>query len=252
MVKNRRRTDNPVVLITGAGIRIGAETARILHAAGASVVLHYHTSSAAAETLAAGLNHQRAGSALALRGNLLQPGEPETLVEKATAYYGRLDGLVNNASIFYPTPVGHINEEAWHDLIGTNLKAPLFLAQAAAPWLRQKRGMIVNMTDIHAQRPLQHYTLYCTAKAGLLGLTYALALDLAPEIRVNAIAPGAIAWPGDGSYSPEQQQTVIDSTLLKRVGSMTDIAKTIRFLMFDAPYITGQVIAVDGGRSLAL
>lgn len=171
------------------------------------------------------------------------------LVDGVIADFGRLDGLVNNASSFFPTPVGSIDEAAWIDLMGSNLKAPLFLAQAATPWLRESHGAIVNIVDIHAERPLKGYPLYCAAKAGLLGLTRALAVELAPEVRVNAVAPGAIEWPEDGQFSTVERQEIITHTLLKRVGSPADIAGATRFLLLDAPYVTGQVISVDGGRS---
>jgi pteridine reductase len=173
-------------------------------------------------------------------------------VEDVASHFGRLDALVNNASSFFATPIGGIGEREWNDLLGTNLKAPLFLAQAAAPHLAVARGAIVNITDIHAERPLKNYALYCAAKAGLAGLTRALALELAPHVRVNGIAPGPILWPQDGSFDAEAQAKVVSRTLLKRCGDPADIARTVRFLLADAPFVTGQIIAVDGGRSVVL
>ena len=243
----------PVVLVTGAARRVGAEIARTLHAAGANVVLHYRASAAEAEALAAGLNARREKSALAVRHDLGESAGLSALIEGIVGHFGQLDALVNNASSFYPTPVGAINAAAWDDLIGSNLKGPLFLSQAAATHLAAANGCIVNITDIHAERPLKGYPLYCAAKAGLLGLTRALALELAPAVRVNAVAPGAIEWPeNDSDFPPDERKAIIDHTLLKRVGSPADIARTVKFLIFDAPYITGQVINVDGGRTAHL
>jgi pteridine reductase len=245
--------NSPVVLITGAARRVGAEIARTLHTAGASVVLHYRASVHEAEALAVELNARREKSALAVRRNLGDIAVLPVLIEEIVQHFGRLDALVNNASSFYPTPVGGIDEAAWDDLIGSNLKGPLFLSQAAAPYLARTGGCIVNITDIHAERPLKGYPLYCAAKAGLLGLTRALALELAPAVRVNAVAPGVIEWPeNDSDFPVAERAAIIDHTLLKRVGSPADIARTVKFLIFDAPYITGQVINVDGGRSAHL
>lgn len=245
--------NSPVVLITGAARRVGAEIARTLHAAGANLVLHYRASAVEAERLAADLNARREKSALAVRQDLRDSDDLPKLVAAAVAHFGRLDALVNNASSFFPTPVGSIDAAAWDDLIGSNLKGPLFLSQAAAPHLAKTHGCIVNITDIHAERPLKGYPLYCAAKAGLLGLTRALALELGPAVRVNAVAPGAIEWPENATdFPPEEQAAIIEHTLLKRVGSPGDIARTVKFLIFDAPYITGQVINVDGGRTAHL
>jgi len=245
--------NSPVILVTGAARRVGAEIARTLHAAGANLVLHYRASAPEAEALAAELNARREKSALARRRDLRDMDGLAGLVEEAIAHFGRLDALVNNASSFFPTPVGGIDAAAWDDLIGSNLKGPLFLAQAAAPHLARTRGCIVNITDIHAERPLKGYPLYCAAKAGLLGLTRALALELGPLVRVNAVAPGAIEWPeNDADFPPAAQAAIIEHTLLKRVGAPGDIARTVKFLIFDAPYITGQVINVDGGRTAHL
>lgn len=246
-------TPAPVVFVTGAGRRVGAEIARGLHAAGASVVLHYRSSVGEAEALAAELNTCRADSALAVQASLDDVASLAGIVDAAVDRFGRLDALVNNASSFFPTPVGSIDEAAWNDLMGSNLKGPLFLSQATAPHLRRVGGCIVNITDIHAERPLRGYPVYCAAKAGLLGLTRSLAIELAPEVRVNAVAPGPIEWPEDDrDFTPAARQAIIAHTLLQRVGSPGDIARTVKFLIFDAPYITGQVINVDGGRTAHL
>ncbi len=245
--------NSPVVLITGAARRVGAEIARTLHSSGANLVLHYRASGQEAGRLADDLNARREKSALAVRHDLRDIDGLPALVASAVAHFGRLDALVNNASSFFPTPVGSIDAAAWDDLIGSNLKGPLFLSQAAAPQLAKTHGCIVNITDIHAERPLRGYPLYCAAKAGLLGLTRALALELGPAVRVNAVAPGAIEWPENAiDFPPEEQAAIIEHTLLKRVGSPGDIARTVKFLILDAPYITGQVINVDGGRTAHL
>ncbi len=247
--------ESPVILITGAARRVGAEIARTLHAAGARVALHYHASQQEAMALAAELNAVRPASAACFQADLRDAAAAPHLVESAVAQFGRLDALVNNASAFYATPLGSIDENAWQDLIGSNLKGPLFLSQAAAPHLRATRGAIVNITDIHAERPLKNFSLYCTAKAGLLGLTRALALELAPEVRVNAVAPGPIEWPegrAAGDFDAATRDSIVARTLLQRQGAPADIARAVRFLLFDAPYVTGQVINVDGGRSIHL
>ena len=240
------------VLVTGAARRVGAEIARVLHAEGANLALHYRSATAEAQSLVAEFNAARPGSALAFQADLLETGHLPRLVADVVEHFGRLDALVNNASSFFATPIGSIGEREWDDLLGTNLKAPLFLAQAAATHLAVARGAIVNITDIHAERPLKNYALYCTAKAGLAGLTRALALELAPHVRVNAIAPGPILWPENGAFDAAAQANVISRTLLKRGGDPADIARTVRFLLADAPYVTGQILAVDGGRSVFL
>lgn len=245
----------PVILITGAARRVGAEIARALHATGARLLLHFHSSATAAASLAAELNSSRPGTVACAAGDLRDAGQLSGLVATAVQEFGGLDGLVNNASSFYATPVGSIDERVWQDLMGSNLKGPLFLSQAAAPYLRETRGAIVNLTDIHAEFPLKNYPLYCVAKAGLLALTRALALELAPEVRVNAVAPGPIAWP-EGSaaadFDPAARAAIIRRTPMQHQGAPADIARTVRFLLFDAPYVTGQVINVDGGRSISL
>ena len=243
----------PVVLITGAARRVGAEIARSLHAAGACAMLHYRASAADAERLAADLNAMRPDSAATEQADLRDVDSLARLVRQTIIRFGRLDVLINNASSFFATPIGAVTETAWDDLIGSNLKGPLFLAQAAAPHLAAVGGVIVNILDVHAERPLKGYPLYCAAKAGLLGLTRALALELAPEVRVNAIAPGPIAWPeGAATFDDQARADIVGRTLLQRIGDPTDIARTARFLLFDAPFVTGQVINVDGGRSIRI
>lgn len=242
----------PVILVTGAARRVGAEIARSLHKAGASLMLHYRHSADEVAALAEVLNQKRAGSAAIAQAELTDVAALENVVKQTIDVYQRLDGLVNNASSFFPTPVGKIDEADWDNLVGSNLKGPLFLAQAAAPHLRLSQGSIVNITDIHAERPLKNYPLYCAAKAGLLGLTRALALELGPEVRVNAVAPGPVSWPEGETFSLAEKDAVIAHTLLKRTGSPADIAGAVKFLLLDAPYVTGQVLNVDGGRTAHL
>jgi pteridine reductase len=237
------------VLVTGAARRVGAAIARKLHGAGANVLLHYKTSVKAAEALARELNDARAESARTLQADLLDVNQLAPLIDAAVAAFGRLDILVNNASTFYPTPMGTISAHDWDDLIGTNVKAPLFLSQAAAAALRKSAGLIINLVDIHASRPLKQFAVYCTAKAALAMLTRSLAGELAPEVRVNGIAPGPIMWPDDAPDA-ETKAKIISQTLLQRQGSPDDVARTALFLAADAPYITGQILAVDGGRSV--
>ncbi|MCC6172874.1 MAG: pteridine reductase [Gammaproteobacteria bacterium] len=239
-----------VALVTGGAQRVGAEIVRTLHAAGARVVVHYNRSAPQAESLAAELEALRAGSAITARADLLEVARLGDLVEAATRAFGRLDILVNNASTFYPTPVGEITEAHWNDLLGSNLKAPLFLSQAATTALRLSRGLILNIVDIHGMRPLRRYPVYGIAKAGLIMLTRSLARELGPHIRVNAIAPGPVMWPADGAADLELQKKIVERTLLKRSGSAQDVARTALFFAADAPYVTGQVLAVDGGRSV--
>ena len=240
------------VLVTGAAKRVGCAIARELHAAGANVMLHYRTATTDAESLVGEFNALRPASAACLQADLLDITQLPLLVAATIARFGRLDALVNNASSFFATPLGEIDLAAWNDLIGTNLMAPLFLTQAAAPHLRATRGAVVNITDIHAERPLAAYPLYCAAKAGLLGLTRALAIELAPEVRVNAVAPGPILWPDDAAFDGAARDAIVAHTLLQREGSPQEIARTVRFLLDDAAYVTGQVINVDGGRTTHL
>lgn len=237
-------------LITGAARRIGAVLARTLHRAEMNIVLHYRGSKAEAEQLCDELNREREKSAVPLAADLLDLDEIKTLAQKALETWNRLDVLINNASGFYPTPIGEISPDQWDEILGTNLKAPLFLSQACAPYLKAKAGCILNIVDIHADRPLKNYTVYSTAKAGLVMLTKSLARELAPAVRVNGIAPGAILWPENNDYEPAQQD-IIRRTALKRQGNPDDIARAALFLLRDADYITGQIITVDGGRSLS-
>jgi len=242
-----------VVLVTAGARRVGAAICRRLHAAGARVMVNYLRSGKEARALVAALNEQRADSAAMVKADLLQRGVPDALVKTTLRTFGRLDALVNNASSFYPTPVGKINERAWHDLIGTNLKAPLFIAQAAAEELKKRRGCIVNIVDIHAEFPLKDYVIYSIAKGGLAALTRSLARELAPAVRVNGVSPGPILWPDANIWkNPKSRKAIVDRTLLKRMGDPDDIARTVEFLIAGAPYVTGQIIAVDGGRSISL
>lgn len=236
-------------LVTGAARRVGAAIARGLHAAGANVVIHYRGADADAAKLEAELNAERAGSAMKVKGDLLAPIAPRALVGAALQRYGRLDILVNNASTFYPTAVGEIEAAHWEELVGSNLRAPLFLAQEAAPHLAKVQGAIVNITDIHAERPLKGYVVYSIAKAGLAALTRSLALELAPAVRVNAVAPGTIAWPADGQFEPAERERIIATTPLARTGTPEEIAQAVLYLC-TAPFVTGHLLDVDGGRSV--
>lgn len=238
----------PVALITGGARRIGAALARGLHDDGYSVVIHYRGSCAEAESLRDELESRRTASVALLHADLVETSALAALVDEACACFGGLDVLINNASGFYPTPLGTISETNWDELVGSNLKAPLFLAQAAAPTLRQRRGSIINMVDINARRPLPDHAVYTAAKAGLAALTLALARDLGPEVRVNGIAPGPILWPESGA-SESGKQKILDETCLGRSGDPADIVGCARYLL-SADYVTGQIIAVDGGRSL--
>ena len=243
--------EGKVVLITGGARRVGAAICRRLHAAGAGLVVHYRSSSGEARALKAELNALRAGSVALVQADLLKSAAPAGLVKETVREFGRLDALVNNASSFYPTQVGEITEKAWDDLTGTNLKAPLFLSQAAARELKKSHGCIVNIIDIHAELPMKNHVVYTASKGGLLALTRSLARELGPEVRVNGVAPGTILWPDDDAWRDEvSRQRIINQTALKRIGEPDDIAKAVEFLIAAAPYVTGQVIAVDGGRSL--
>jgi pteridine reductase len=239
-------------LVTGGARRVGAAICRRLHAAGANVVVHCHHSVADAQALVQEMNGQRAASAVLVQADLLASGALPQLAQQAQSAFGRLDVLVNNASSFYATPVGSIDEQAWQDLIGTNLKAPLFLSQAAAPELKRTQGCIVNIIDIHAERPLASHMVYTAAKGGLLALTRSLALELGPQVRVNGVSPGTIIWPdGPEWQNDRERQRILDQILLKRTGEPDDIAGAVEFLA-TAPYVTGQIIAIDGGRSIVL
>lgn len=240
-----------VVLVTGAARRIGAAISRRLHDAGARIVVHCHRSREEADELAAGFNTQREGSCVVVQGDLLDVQGLPALVEQAARAFGRLDALVNNASSFYPTPFGAIGQSEWDDLMGSNLRAPLFLAQAAAPHLREAKGAVVNLVDIHAERPLKDFVVYSIAKTGLAGLTRALALEMGPHVRVNGVAPGAILWPdGDEHFAPTERSRIQAQTPLGRIGNPEDVAGAVKYLLFDAPFVTGQILAVDGGRGI--
>jgi len=240
-----------VVLVTGGAKRVGAAICRRLHAAGAQLAIHYHTSAIEAQALQAELNALRPHSAAIFAADLLDLQALPVLIAQSIDHFGRLDGLVNNASSFYATPLMDASEEDWRDLLGTNLQAPLFLAQAAASELRRSHGSIVNIVDIHAERPMKNHLVYSVAKAGLRALTLGLAQELAPEVRVNGVSPGPILWPEHGDWQDETKRaSIVAQTLLQRVGEPDDIAKTVLFLLQDAPYITGQIIAVDGGKSI--
>ena len=242
-----------VVLVTGGAKRVGAAICRRLHANGMTIAIHYRSSRQEAADLQNALNTIRPDSAAIFRADLLQLDALPELVSKVVKKFGRLDGLVNNASSFYATPLAGIDEQQWSDLVGTNLKAPLFLAQAAAAELHRRHGAIVNIVDIHAERPMHGHLLYSTAKAGLVALTKGLAQELAPQVRVNAVAPGVIIWPENEAWMDDaQRRKIVAHTLLKREGEPDDIARTVLFLIADAPYITGEVITVDGGRNVNL
>ena len=244
---------NKIVLITGGAKRVGASICRLLHANGANLMIHYRSSVNEARALQAELNLQRPNSVAIIQGDLLNLSVLPSLINETIKHFGKLDVLINNASSYYPTEIGDTQEEQWQDLMGSNLKAPLFLSQAAAVELRKQQGCIINITDMHVERPKKGYIVYSVAKAGLVTLTKSLAHELSPEVRVNAVAPGPVMWPEDNPQFDElYRQRVISQTLLKRIGEPNDIAKAVKFLIQDAPFITGQVIAVDGGRSLNL
>jgi pteridine reductase len=238
-------------LVTGGARRVGAAITRRLHAAGANVLVHYRDSDADADKLIGELNALRPKSAQKVKAELLAPIAPRALVSAALEGFGRLDILVNNASSFFPVALGAIEASHWEELMGSNLRAPLFIAQEAAAELAKREGAIVNIVDIHAERPLKGYPVYSIAKAGLAALTRSLALELAPKVRVNGVAPGAIAWPEDGQFEPAERERVIATTPLGRTGTAEDIAQAVHFLAC-APYVTGQILAVDGGRSIYL
>jgi pteridine reductase len=237
------------VLVTGGSKRIGATIVRTLHQAGANVAVHYRSSGTQANELSAELNASRENSCITLQADLTDLDAIDGMVASLTESCGRLDALVNNASSFYPTPLGSITLADWDDLIGSNLKAPLFLSQAVLPLLRASHGTIINLVDIHAERPLRDHVVYGPAKAGLAMLTRSLARDLGPDVRVNGVSPGAILWP-DEDISDKAKASIVKQVPLKRSGEPADIARTVLFLLRDAPYITGQIIAVDGGRSI--
>lgn len=241
----------PVALVTGGARRIGAAIVRALHGAGLTVIVHYGTSEAEAHALVAELNALRPDSAAAVAGDLAASGGAQAVGRDAVRAFGRLDVLVNSAARFYPTPLAEVTEAGFADLLHTNLRAPLLLAQACAPALATGAGVIINLVDIYASRPLPNHPVYSASKAALVTLTQALAWDLGPAIRVNGVAPGAILWPG-GGVDEAYRQSVLAKTPLARAGEPSDIARTVAFLATEAPFITGQIVAVDGGRSLVI
>ena len=245
------RHERPVALITGAGRRVGAVIARTLHAAGYDLALHYRRSSDEARALADELEQQRADSTLLLQVELADLSALPAMIGKLLAHYGRLDALVNNASAFFPTPLGSATAQQWNELFASNAQAPFFLSQAAIPALREAHGGIVNLIDIYAERPLAEYTVYCMAKAAHAAMTRSLALELGPDIRVNGVAPGAVMWPGDGKPY-DDQQAMLARTPLQRAGAPEDVAGAVLWLLRDAPFVTGQIIRVDGGRTLSV
>jgi pteridine reductase len=245
---NPTSLDGKVALVTGSARRIGAGIARTLHANGARVAIHYRSSAADADALAAELNALRADSAATFAADIAAVSTLPALADAVVGWGGRLDILVNNASTFYPTPLGTVTEAQWDDLVGSNFKGPLFMAQACLPALKAAEGVIINLVDIHGQRPLKDHHVYSPAKAALAMLTRALAKDLGPEIRVNGVSPGAILWPNEG-LSEERRKKILENVPLARPGTPDDIANCVLYLVRDAGYVSGQIIAVDGGRS---
>lgn len=243
---------NKVILVTGGAKRIGAAIVQRLHDTGANVILHYRHSQEEALRLSTRLNQKRPDSVVLAQADLLDMAQFPQWVKSISSYFGKIDGVVNNASSFFATPMEKLNEAAWDDLVGTNLKAPLFLAQALAPYLIEQQGAIVNIADIHATTPMREHIIYNIAKAGLVATTRSLALELAPHVRVNAVAPGANIWPEGEGFSDKTKENILSSIPLARVGTPEEIAKVVSFLLFEASYITGQVLNVDGGRGLAL
>jgi pteridine reductase len=248
MENHNRKLAGRTALVTGAAKRLGAAIARALHADGMNLLLHYNRSEADAQALCKELNAVRADSAAIAQADLANVAGLESLVKAALQWDG-LDVLVNNASTFKPTPLGQVGEDDWDELMASNLKAPFFLAQAAAVHLRKNHGSIVNLVDIHARRPLRDHAVYCAAKAGLAMLTLSLARDLGPEVRVNGVAPGPVLWPEQG-LDAASKKSILEATALKRKGSPEDVAGAVLYLVRDAEYVTGQIIAVDGGRSI--
>ncbi|MHB1528041.1 MAG: pteridine reductase [Acidiferrobacteraceae bacterium] len=238
-----------VVLVTGGARRVGAAIARCLHAEGMSLVIHYRHSEREALALKEDLERTRPESVRLVMGALGADAVARQIIRDAIAAFGRLDALVNNASAFYPTPLGQVTENEWEDLMASNLKAPFFLAQAASAELRARKGCIVNLVDIHAERPLKNYPVYSIAKAGLAMMTWSMARELAPEVRVNGVAPGTILWP-ERAVDEVIKGEILARVPQKREGSPEDLAQAVRFFLRDAPYVSGQILAVDGGRSV--
>lgn len=240
----------PVALITGAARRIGAGIARELHAAGCDIVIHYRHSGREAAALCESLNHARPDSALAVMADLSSSASCGRLIKQALAWRGRLDALVNNASSFKRTPLGTVDDDQWSELIDGNLKAAFFCSQFAAPALTASRGAIINVCDARTDRPLPGFSVYIAAKAAIVSLTRALALELAPAVRVNAISPGSLTWPEDETFSKVERARMESAIPLARIGTGEDIGRAVRFLLREAPYVTGQVLAVDGGAGI--
>jgi len=240
--------ETKTVLITGAAQRLGKAIAHNIHSYGMNVIIHYKSSATSANDLAISLNEIRQNSAFVLEADLLNVDNFNSLADKANGFTGRLDVLINNASMFYPTAVGSTTQTQWQELIGTNMKAPYFLSQACHQYLKKSNGSIINITDIHGVLPLKNHPVYSAGKAGLIMLTKAMAKELGPAIRVNAISPGAILWPE--GLSDQKKQEILSRTVMKRQGNTNDITSTVRFLIQDADYITGQVLTIDGGRTL--
>ena len=248
MTNPQHSLNSQAALITGGAKRIGAAIATTLHAAGMDLVIHFRRSAAEAQSLANALNGTRPNSVVLVEGDLENSEDCAALAQQALEAFGRMDALINNASAFFPTPIGEVTNDHWEALMGVNLKAPFFLSQACAKTLASTHGAIINLTDIYADRPLPHHPVYSASKAGLVALTRSLAQELGPDVRVNAVAPGAIIWPESGD-SEENQNEILRRTPLGRLGDPQDIADTVKFLLCDAPFITGQIINVDGGRS---
>jgi len=240
--------DNKTVLITGAAKRIGASIAEHLHETGMDIIIHHNTSDKEAYGLVKKLNEIRPDSATTVQANLEQQKSYSSLISNSIKFKGKIDVLINNASAFYPTPINELNDAQWNEIININLKAPLFLAQLTAKSLRENKGCIINIADIHANKPLKDHSIYSLSKAGLITLTQSLAKELAPTVRVNAISPGAITWPDE--MDEKSKKIILEHTAMKKTGCMEDISKAVLFLIKDADYITGQVLNIDGGRTL--
>lgn len=251
MQKNQDKNSHKVALVTGSARRVGADIARLLHANNMNIVVHYNTSEREAKEICAEFNKIRPESAVVLQAELNEIGGLKQLIEDAQQAFGRLDVLVNNASRFYKTPMGEVTEQQWDDLFASNVKAPFFMAQAAAPYLAQHQGSIINIADIHGDRPMGDYSAYCISKAGIIMMTKALAKELGPAVRVNAVAPGPILWPeGENELSDDMKKILINRTALRTTGGPGEIAKAVLFFATAADFITGQILTVDGGRSL--